>query len=225
MQKQLKNKYMMKTLIYDWKDKIDEKEAKVIASYCNSAMGIINELEIFSLVRERENEAEYVNLTEFIGKIFRECEEVLKQKFNLDLQLTDKTLTCRALPKELENAVMNLVVNAKNHCSSLIKLELYEKDGQAVIAVENDGDKVDESIKDTIYEPCVKANSNGSGLGLYTVKTVADKIDGNIALIDCYNTRFELSIPLAVAAQVKACDKYPTVNADYIRYVLENNNG
>ncbi len=205
--------------------KMAEKDAGTIKHYCNAALGIINELEIYAEEGEVENKIETLNMTEFIGKIFAECETVLNQKFQVDVQVGDKTLTCRANAKEIENAVVNLVVNAKNHCDSHIKLELYEKNGCAVIAVENDGDKVDESIRDTMYEPCVKANSSGSGLGLYTVKTVAEKHCGDICLVEGDNTRFELSIPLAVVAQVRNSDEYPVINADYIRYELERSDG
>ncbi len=206
-------------------EKLQGEDAETIRFYCNSALGMVGELEIFYSHGENEHKAEDINVTEFIGKLFDECANVLKHKVEIQVQVTDKTLTCHAVPKEVESAVTNLVVNAKNHCDSFIKLELYEKDGHAVIAVENDGDKVDESIRDNIYEPCVKANSSGSGLGLYSVKTVADNLNGNIVLVQGENTRFELSIPLAVAALVKGNGEYPQINTDYIRYVLERSDG
>lgn len=212
-------------MIKSMAEKMEGEDAETIRYYCNSAMGMISELEIVSAGRENERKVEDIDVTEFIGRLFKKCEKVLENKIQMDVRVTDKTLTCHAVAKELENAVTNLIVNARNHCKSFIKLELYEKDGHAVIAVENDGDKVDESIRDNIYEPCVKANSSGSGLGLYTVKTVADRIGGKIALVSGENTRFELSIPLAVAALVKSSGERPTINADYIKYVLERSNG
>ena len=104
----------------------------------------------------------------------------------------------------------NLISNAIKYRSfdreqSFIKITVRVNEEKAVIVIEDNGEGIPESKVSSIFDMFVRASesSEGSGLGLYIVKDVIQKLNGKIELVSEENrgTTFTLEIPNALKAQ------------------------
>lgn len=98
----------------------------------------------------------------------------------------------------------NLISNAIKYRSfhkdrSYVLVEAKVTDEKAVIKVEDNGDGIEESKLPHIFDMFYRATekSEGSGLGLYIVKKVADKLDAEIEVDseELEGTTFTITIP------------------------------
>lgn len=103
-------------------------------------------------------------------------------------------------------AVFNVINNSfealkNNLCSDKrIILRIYEKEGMAVLEIEDNGGGIDENMGDNIFEIyfTTKHKDKGTGLGLYITKTIIEqKMGGKISW---HNTEEGLCMQLAVPA-------------------------
>ncbi|MTI41311.1 PAS domain-containing sensor histidine kinase [Fulvivirga lutimaris] len=109
---------------------------------------------------------------------------------------TDATRVRIILNNIISNAIKYRSFHKEN---SLIDIEVHVNDKEAVISIEDNGEGIEESKLPHIFDMFYRATekSVGSGLGLYIVKKVADKLN---AIIDVTSeewegTTFKITIP------------------------------
>ena len=106
----------------------------------------------------------------------------------------------------LDRIVSNLLTNAFKYSASYILLKLEEGDGLFRIVCENDGTVVPADMRESIFKPFVrykdgKHNISGSGIGLYTGRSLAQLLGGTLRMdSDLSLNRFILEVPLSIAA-------------------------
>jgi len=85
----------------------------------------------------------------------------------------------------LMGAIQNLVLNSIQVIKAGAKIELssYCKDGYALISVRDNGKGINKELADKIFEPFYTSRSQGTGLGLAVVKSVANAHQGDVKLI------------------------------------------
>ena len=104
---------------------------------------------------------------------------------------------------QLRRLVHNLVDNAARHSRSVVALSLAERDGRAVLAIDDDGGGVPREERTRIFERFVRLDdardrdSGGSGLGLAIVAEVAKAHAADVGVLDSPlgGARFEVSFP------------------------------
>ena len=98
----------------------------------------------------------------------------------------------------------NLISNAIKYRSlrrdqSYIAVEVVASDEKAIITVEDNGEGIPQAKLSSIFDMFFRAteNSQGSGLGLYIVKNVIDKLGGKISVDSKENqgTVFKVELP------------------------------
>jgi signal transduction histidine kinase/ligand-binding sensor domain-containing protein len=99
----------------------------------------------------------------------------------------------------------NLISNAikyrdKNKPDNYIKISFRQTANASIIEVEDNGIGIEKEHQEKIFDMFFRAttNSEGSGLGLYIVKDVVEKLQGTIN-VDCqpgHKTLFTISLPL-----------------------------
>lgn len=147
-------------------------------------------------------------LTDMLGRL-------LDTPITLVLALTEKPALVNVDVSEVENALVNLVVNAKDAMpnggkvaieTEHVKVDVHHQDqinlkaGSYVrLSISDTGGGVDESIADRIFEPFVstKEESHGTGLGLSMVYGFVKQSGGTI---NCYSeiskgTTFTIYLP------------------------------
>ena len=96
---------------------------------------------------------------------------------------------------KLEQVFVNLLDNASKYSvnSDKIEIKTYSKDKKNVISIKNYGSYIDEKEQKAVFEKFYRIDSyltsktQGSGLGLYIVKMLVDKMNGNIYINSANN--------------------------------------
>jgi signal transduction histidine kinase len=107
-------------------------------------------------------------------------------------------------PDELLHVFVNLITNAVHameRSGGTLTIETTVLDGQVIVRISDTGSGIAPDTIHEIFEPffTTKAPGKGTGLGLYNVKTIVDKMHGTIAVdsrID-KGTTFTLTFPNA----------------------------
>jgi len=110
---------------------------------------------------------------------------VQKEGAQVSLNLCDND--CQILGNEsaLTGAIQNLVLNSAqvNKENTKIEISSYCKDGYALMSVRDNGKGIDKELADKIFEPFYTSRSQGTGLGLAVVKSVANAHQGDVKLV------------------------------------------
>lgn len=104
-------------------------------------------------------------------------------------ELPNSSLPVCANYVQFEQIVVNLIVNAIHSLDQVqkdnkkIKINIYEDATHGVLEIHDNGEGIDNSIREKIYDPLftTKASENGSGLGMAIVKLFIDRFQGEIS--------------------------------------------
>ncbi len=110
----------------------------------------------------------------------------------------------QADPVLLARVVRNLLSNALRHAHGLVTVSLTEREGGAVLSVEDDGNGVPPEERERIFERFVRLDESrtrdagGSGLGLAIVAKIVHRLGGRVELgvSGSGGARFVVSLPL-----------------------------
>ncbi len=98
--------------------------------------------------------------------------------------------------EKLSSCFLNLILNSidsiKENGNIYIKIE--KQNNNIVIRFRDDGEGIDESIRDKIFEPYFSSKPNGMGLGLSFTKKIIYDHNGDIVLNDNYKEGAEFII-------------------------------
>jgi signal transduction histidine kinase len=110
----------------------------------------------------------------------------------------------RGDPDQLARVVRNLLDNAERHATSTIRVTLVPEEGDAVLAVADDGPGVPAGAEEQIFERFTRVDrsrsrdSGGTGLGLAIAKEIAEGHQGTIELDrTAPGARFVVRLPRA----------------------------
>lgn len=123
-------------------------------------------------------------------------------KLNLNIK---KDSEIYGFKNELTQVFTNLIANAKDALNSsnikekIIQITIIEAQDTAIVAVYNNGAKIDKKIIYKIFEPyfTTKFESHGTGLGLYMSRLIIEKMNGEIyAKNRNTGVEFDIKIPI-----------------------------
>ncbi len=101
----------------------------------------------------------------------------------LTVRLPDDPLMARADPDHVKRAILNLLQNA-GQAGQRVWMEAWWRNGEAVVAVRDDGPGVSGEVRDRIFEAFVTDKAQGAGLGLAIVKRVLETNGARVVLVD-----------------------------------------
>jgi signal transduction histidine kinase/CheY-like chemotaxis protein len=105
-----------------------------------------------------------------------------KTKFYLDLKVKVKNL--KSDPYALSQILMNLFINSVQAGaeSITVKVDKTKEDERdyLLIVVSDDGPGIPSEILDKVFEPFFTTKKEGSGLGLYIVKSLVERLGGRL---------------------------------------------
>ena len=128
--------------------------------------------------------------------------ETLSQQHQLNLVFNgfDQHASVMGNITSLQGAILNLVHNAcqVSPKGSTISLSANIFDGQLCLSVADAGPGVADELKDKIFEPFFTTKTQGTGLGLAVVKTVAHAHQGKLSVINAPSRGavFTIALPL-----------------------------
>jgi len=159
---------------------------------------------------------EECNLSAVLKRVFdRFNSSSGKKSIDYKLILPEQPVKTVTDANAVDRIVSNLLTNAFKYAATYIVLTMEASGNSVRIVCENDGSVVPENMRESIFKPFVrykdgKHNISGSGIGLYTARSLAVLIGGSLQMdSDLSENRFILEVPLA------AFDFKPPVKAEY----------
>jgi signal transduction histidine kinase len=149
----------------------------------NATSYLSNTIEDFRNFFSKEKELSKMNIANTIEKSLELMGNTFMQnRINL-IRNIDNKIEILSLENELIQVLMNILVNAKDALKPIINIEkyllidVYEKDNNLVIQIQDNGGGIQEDIIDKIFEPyfTTKHKSRGTGIGLYMSKLLVEK--------------------------------------------------
>ncbi|MBI5870023.1 MAG: response regulator [Actinobacteria bacterium] len=131
------------------------------------------------------------------------------ERYQLITELADGALVINCDPGLIEQAVMNLVVNARDAMPDggriTISTTRMVPGGRACLSVEDSGHGMDEATISHIFEPffTTKPAGQGTGLGLSVIYSIVEQHDGKVEVdsVPGSGSRFNICFPLLKQAR------------------------
>jgi len=101
---------------------------------------------------------------------------------------------------QLEQVVLNLAVNARDAMpgGGTLLIETGEDaSGDVVLRVTDDGTGMEPEVRSRLFEPFFTTKEHGTGLGLATVRTIVEQLDGSVQVdsVEGRGTVFTVRVP------------------------------
>ena len=148
---------------------------------------IINDMLIFSAPMDQTGER--VVVADLVHKaLFLVGERTMGEDSRPSVDMPDEELLLLADPHRVTQALVNLLVNAREAAGSdgrvALQVQQVTEDDRPWVrfTISDDGPGVDPDLLDGIYEPFFTTKATGTGLGLAIVKRVVDAHGGQIAM-------------------------------------------
>ena len=102
----------------------------------------------------------------------------------LQLEMPAEPVNVLFEPEHLRRVLVNLLDNARRHCSSAagaMQLRLHGRDAnEALLAVSSDGEPIPPDVERYLFEPFFSTRSRGTGLGLYICRELCERYGARI---------------------------------------------
>lgn len=144
--------------------------------------------EFFELTKlENSNESadvEAINLSNLISDAAAEQYDWIEQRGILpEIDISDGIIIegCR---RYVMRIVDNIFSNAQKYALGKLSVSLSQADGKAVLTASNDSEELDGIDVSRVFDPFYKSSSrskSGSGLGLYVVKCLCEKLSAKVS--------------------------------------------
>ncbi|MBW6408694.1 HAMP domain-containing sensor histidine kinase [Clostridium weizhouense] len=188
----------------------EERDRFLKIIYNKSAYSAILIEDLFALSKLEDSEYKLslveLDFNEWLRRLIVEYYEEFQNKhFDLSLNISEYSIIFSFDKKLMKRAISNIFNNALSHNENYASLNIqsYLKDNHVILEIGSNGEIIDTSIGETIFEPFVKSensNSSGSGLGLAITKKIIEKHGGTINLTSTKfeNILFVISIPIRI---------------------------
>jgi PAS domain S-box-containing protein len=159
--------------------------------------------QLLGFSRHSAAERRELELNDTVQVVRRMLERLIDRSIDVELELTKRDTTVIADEARLEQALLNLAVNARDAMpqGGRITIGTESSDEGIVLRVSDTGSGMDEATRERVFEPffTTKAASGGTGLGLPTVYATVNECGGSIAIDSKpgLGTTFTLVLPHA----------------------------
>ena len=203
---------------------------------------------LLTFARRRQFDAVRLNLNEQVVTMADLLRRTIGEHLHLSTMLDANLWDVHADPSEIENAILNLAINARDampsHGNLIIETANVEIDpedqvGEASLppgpyvrlSVSDTGTGMPPDIIERAFEPffTTKAPGKGSGLGLSTIYGFARQLEGTVAITSevGHGTTVSIYLPRAsegvqAAAESLANDEVPTGQNAHVLLVEDN---
>lgn len=169
-------------------DRYTEKIGKSI----NDTKKLLNKIQAINQVKKEETKP--IKIKETIKPAINEYEEAVESK-DIEIKLDAGECKVHAGPL-LKELFKNLITNSLHHADcSQIKIKTESRDGRCVVSYSDDGVGIPDEKKQSVFKKGY-TDSGGSGLGLYLVKKIVERYEGELELTDSREGGAEFKITL-----------------------------
>jgi two-component system, sporulation sensor kinase D len=139
----------------------------------------------FSRNRENDETFDNISLIQIINLVLSMLNPRLIQEDVILVKKFKKDKMIRVQKRGIQQVISNLLNNGVDALLEVshkkeIALSMKEDDDYVYLYISNNGPKISDEIKDTLFTPFVTNKSSGTGLGLTICKQIMQKNDGDI---------------------------------------------
>jgi PAS domain S-box-containing protein len=162
-------------------------DLELLTQTSHRAAGLIRRLLDFTRRSAEEPKAlnPAIAVTEMAPLLRRLAGSACELAFELDDEVPDIVMP----PHQFEQVVMNLVVNARDALEKAgragtvdVRVGQVDAGERVELSVADDGSGIPESALDSIFEPFYTTKQHGTGIGLNTVRLLAEGLGGTVAV-------------------------------------------
>lgn len=182
--------------------KINQTEAlEVIENKAKLLNELIHELYELSLIESDDYtlELEKIDVVSIITDCLVGCfNEFENKNITPDIHLPEKALYVKTNQTAIIRIIMNLLTNAIKYTTNKFYITLNHTDTDSIITISNDNNNLTQKdisqIFDRFYTADKSRKNGGTGLGLYIVKLLIEKVGGDIKQVTLENEMVTISI-------------------------------
>ena len=178
----------------------NELDEKSISEFVEKNMQTIqfmsNTIDDFRNFFRKDKEAIKFNLKDAVLKTLN-LQKAQLQNHNIDVEIQLHDAYVKGFKNEFMQAVLNLISNAKDAIEDkrkrenkdfkgMIKISNEIKDKNVILSIEDNAGGIPKELLDRIFEPyfTTKEEGKGTGMGLYMVKGIIERMKGSIKVIN-----------------------------------------
>ena len=199
------------------KNNTDKKNLERINTLCFQMLKNISNIDIIALENKNNNTNIKINLWDIVAELLVEINTVMrKQNFDFSYTLPDEDVYILASSQKLVYAILNIISNAYIYGGKGTSVSVcgINKDNSAVIIIKNTKNNQSKVNNDELFSPFYTEGVNKLGLGLTSVKSIVESLNGQIFVSENENeTLFTLSFPISEAMDSIVMNSY---NSDYL---------
>ncbi|HEY0466246.1 MAG TPA: ATP-binding protein, partial [Polyangiaceae bacterium] len=154
--------------------------------------------QLLSLGRTPITSDETVDLSQLVKGLSRMLPRLLGSGVRLEVAAPLPALVA-ASPAGLQQIILNLAVNAKDALpeGGLLEISVQVQGDSVSLVTQDTGVGMDQATQARIFEPFFTTKSTGTGLGLATVREIANRYGGTIQITSALGkgSRFEVRFP------------------------------
>lgn len=131
---------------------------------------------------------ESIPIIAVVQDIILEYKTTFTQDVKFDLDIANN-ICVRGSETEVRNILHTLIINAceANNNTGIISISAKQKGEEITINVLDQGDGLDETVKNQLFKPHVSTKPEGAGMGLYIAQRIAKlHYNGAIELTNCH---------------------------------------
>lgn len=189
------------TLLEECNDKDKERYLEVIRLKATSLEKLIKDFYEISILDDNKFiiETYSIDITSIIGEVLMSnyslfSEKDIEPRMNIpkeEMMIIGEVVAC-------ERIIQNLITNAIKYSTGEIELNLIRTKGEIIFTISNsvkDTDQIEiTNLFDRFYVADKSRSSGNTGLGLFIVKILLEKIGGRVLDISLENNRINISI-------------------------------
>ncbi|MBL4909224.1 MAG: hypothetical protein JKX78_04235 [Alteromonadaceae bacterium] len=176
----------------------------IVERSINKAVELIRSFKSVAVDQHSDDEID-INLAEHVQNVVTTVKTMFKRKsYKINVNLDEK-FRLRTYPSAWNQILTNFMMNSHYHAfdgrqEGSITMDFKVKNNDLIFNYQDDGNGIDESVRDKIFDPFVttKRGQGGSGLGLNIVfNLITAKLGGTVHCVDVeQGCHFEIIVPL-----------------------------
>ncbi|WP_426112778.1 response regulator [Pseudomonas sp. DSP3-2-2] len=210
------------------KKRTDENRPERVARYADAALASAMSAaalthRLLAFARQQPLDARPIDVNEHIRSLEDLLSRTIGKRITLTLDLTSKSAVALVDSSQLESAILNLVINARDALPGggnvrVTTFAAHSKgdprvaDGAYIaLSVKDDGIGIDHSVIDKVFDPffTTKPIGEGTGLGLSTIYGFARQSGGDVLIRSVAGHGTEVTLMIPAAADVLPAQAEP----------------
>lgn len=118
----------------------------------------------------------------YINEIYINQSKIIDTDFDeIKVHTNDIEYKCKYIPLEITTIIDNFISNAENAKAKSITFEFFKDNEELLLTISDNGNGIKSDIIDKIFDFGI-TTTDGSGIGLYNVKSTIESMNGSISV-------------------------------------------